>query len=220
MFFYNKNAGLNTLKIDDNDFNHIFKVRRLKTKEVFFFRNFKEDKLFKYKLLELKKRSAILNLEEVSPHKKVPKKYLHIAWCVIDTKIIEKTLASLNEIGLSKISFIYAKRSQKNFDINKERIKKIIIASNIQCGRTDFMQIDIKNNIKEFIKENENTNVLDFNGNTKINSEINTVLVGPEGGYSNDEREILKNYNKISFKNNIILRSENAVRAISSKILL
>ena len=41
------------------------------------------------------------------------KNKLHIGWCVIDPKTVEKYIASLNEIGVDKITFIYADYSQK-----------------------------------------------------------------------------------------------------------
>jgi len=58
----------------------------------------------------------------------------------------------LNEIGVSKISFIYCDRSQKNFIINLKRVKKILINSSQQCGRSVMMDIEEIECIENFLE--------------------------------------------------------------------
>ena len=87
---------------------------------------------------------------------------MHIGWCVIDLKSIEKVLPSLSEIGVNKISFIYCDRSQKNFKVDFVRLERILEASMQQSGRSSFIKFDTYKNIASFIDEHKDTKVFDF----------------------------------------------------------
>jgi len=209
----------NTLTITGDNHKYLFKVRRIKKGEIVKIRNLKDDYIYYYKIIEINKKEALLTLEkkELKPNK--PKTFFHLAWCIIDTKNIEKTLPSLNEIGVSKISFVYCDYSQKNFKLKLERIKKILINSNQQCGRSDLMEIEIINSSKEFFEKYPKFSAVDFDGEEiKCDKKYKIpFLIGPEGGFSEEERKYFKE--KVRLKG-FILRSESAVCAIASKILL
>ncbi|WP_434657462.1 16S rRNA (uracil(1498)-N(3))-methyltransferase [Sulfurimonas sp. NW9] len=51
-------------------------------------------------------------------------------------------------------------------------------------------------------------------------SDFTTVLIGCEGGFSAKEKEFLKNQEVFRLDTPMILRSESAVLAVASKILL
>jgi len=90
-----------------------------------------------------------------------------------------------------------------------------------QCGRTKFMEFDIYKNINEFLIKFPQTKVLDFCNNILEDSlEFKTVLIGAEGGFSKEEKELLKSYDVFRLNTPMVLRSESAVMAIASKILL
>ena len=197
---------------------YLFKVRRAKKDEIINIRNLKDDYLYQYEIIEINKKEATLKLKEkiLKPNK--PQKFFHLGWCMIDPKNIEKTLPTLNEIGVSKISFVYCDFSQKNFKLNLERIKKILINSSQQCGRSDIIEIEILNSTDEFKKKYPNFIAVDFNGKEIECKEYKEpFLIGPEGGFSKKEREMFDQ--KVRLKG-FILRSESAACAIASKILL
>lgn len=198
---------------------YLFKVRRIKKDELVKVRNLKDDYLYIYKIENINKKEALLSLTEKKLQPNRPKKYFHIAWCVIDPKNIEKALPSLNEIGVGKISFIYCDRSQKNFRLKLERLEKILINSCQQCGRSSLMEIETIESSKEFFDKYGSFYALDFDGEKlKENIECNyPFLIGPEGGFSNEERKYFKEKFKLE---SFILRSETAAIGISSKILL
>ena len=198
---------------------YLFKVRRIKKDEIIKIRNLKDDYLYHYKIKEINKKEAVLILDkkELKPQK--PSKFFHLAWCMIDPKNIEKTLPTLNEMGVGKISFIYCDFSQKNFKLKLDRLKKILINSNQQCGRSDIMEIEIIDSSKEFFEKYPQFTALDFDGE-KIKCDkrySNPFLIGPEGGFSESERKYF--IQKIKF-DSFILKSESAACAISAKILL
>ena len=146
---------------------------------------------------------------------------MHIGWCVIDGKSIEKVLPSLNEIGVDRISFIYCERSQKNFKLDFKRFERILESSMQQCGRSSYMKFDIFQNIKDFITKFPSAKVFDFCDTVlEDGSDFDTVLIGCEGGFSLQEKEFLKNQDVFRLDTPMVLRSESAVVAIASKILL
>jgi len=202
-----------------DEHKYLFKVRRIKKDELVKVRNLKDDYLYIYKIDEINKKEAFLSLIEKKHSPNKPHKFLHLAWCVIDPKNIEKTLPSLNEIGVSKISFVYCDFSQKNFKIKLERIEKILINSCQQCGRSNLIEIEIINSSKEFFKKYPEFIAIDFNGkDLELNfSTRKPILIGPEGGFSQNERE---NFIQIYKLKSFILRSETATVAIASKILI
>ena len=222
IYLFNENAGKERFSIKGEDFKYLIKVRRHIEGDVLGFRN-KEDikTLHLYKLVAVEPRSAAFELISSEILEIKAKKELHIGWCVIDSKSVEKVLASLNEVGVSKITFIYCERSQKNFKADFKRYERIIEASNQQCGRTELMEFATCKNIECFIQENPDTKVFDFTDKTlECESDFTTVLIGCEGGFSPKEKEFLKNQEVFRLDTPMVLRSESAALAVASKILI
>ena len=221
-FTYDELCGADIFEIKDETYNYLIKARRHKIDDEIYFRNLKDENLYLYKINFIDKKRAILNL--VSSQNKVllNDKKLHLGWCIIDPKIIEKYIASLNEIGIEKITFIYAEYSQKNFKINIEKLEKILINSSSQCGRSNIMKLEICKNLEQFLRENSDTYFLDFSEISIDNKkdEIKTLVIGCEGGFSKNEREIFNKDFVVGFNSNLILRSETAIIAASSKIII
>ena len=216
-FIYHPNPTTQLILSGENH-KYLFKVRRLKKDELVKVRNLKDDYLYIYTIQNINKKEAVLTLKEKILKPNIPKKYFHLAWCVIEPKNIEKALPGLNEIGVSKISFIYCDFSQRNFKLKPERLEKILINSCQQCGRSNLPEIEILNSSNEFFTKYPDFYALDFNGK-KINSTECKFpfLIGPEGGFSENER---KNFEKIYKLESFILRSETAAIATAGKILL
>lgn len=206
----------NALKIEGELYKYLFKVRRIKQDEPVYVRTLKDDILYLYRIEEVTKKEAILTLEESKPFPVLSDKNLHIGWCLIDPKSIEKTLASLNEMGVSRISFILCDRSQNNFKLNFERLEKILINSSQQCGRSNMITLDTYSSIDTFLSDFPDTLFLDFGGSHE--GESTHVIIGPEGGLS--ERERALSDKTLSFSTPLILKSESAALALASKVLL
>ncbi|MBV5278671.1 MAG: 16S rRNA (uracil(1498)-N(3))-methyltransferase [Campylobacteraceae bacterium] len=220
-FVYHHDAGLEQLCLDIKAYDHLFKVRRLGVGSVMAWRNLEDDYLYEYEIISLGKKEAILELVSKKEHRVVASPSLHVGWCVIDPKIIEKTMSMLNELGVWKISFVYAEFSQKQYKIDEERIKRILINSSQQCGRSTMMKIEIVESIKTYMECYPQSAILDF-CDRKIGdkSTISSILIGPEGGFSQKERSLLKENEAYGLVCPTILRSETAVVALASKILL
>ncbi len=221
IYFFDENAGAYTLKIKGEVYKYLVKVRRQTKGDLLSVRNKKSiETLYSYKVIAIEPRYLELQLVS-SKVKIVSTKELHIAWCVIDSKSIEKVLASLCEIGVSRISFIGCDRSQKNFKQDFKRYERIVEASMQQSGRTSLMAFDTYKDIASFIKEFPDTKVFDFTENIlRGESNFQRVLIGCEGGFSPVEKELLSSQEIFRLDSPMVLRSESAVVAVASKILL
>ena len=221
-FTFDENCGNETLEIKDEVYNYLIKARRHKIDDEIYFRNLKDNFIYLYRMSFIDKKKALLTL--VFKEEKIVENQnkLHVGWCVVDPKTIEKFIPSLNEMGVDKITFIYADFSQKNFKINIEKLEKILINSSSQCGRSSIIKLDVCKSIEEFMKLNEDVYFLDF---SKLNvsekkAEIKTLVIGCEGGFSKKERDSFNKDKIVGFDSNFILRSETAIISAGSKILL
>ncbi|WP_148624047.1 16S rRNA (uracil(1498)-N(3))-methyltransferase [Aliarcobacter cryaerophilus] len=221
-FIYDKNAKNELLKIEDENYNYIIKARRHKLDDILDFRNLEDDFLYSYKISQIDKKSLFLNLLKKEEKIIENSKKIHLAWCIVDPKTIYENIASLNELGVDKITFVYSDFSQKNFKINFEKLEKILINSSSQCGRSSIIKLDIYKNIDTFIKDNPDTYFLDFS-QTSIDSkvsDIKTLMIGTEGGFSKRERELFNKNFIVGFSSNLILKSQTAIISATSKIIL
>ena len=221
-FTFDINCGSEFLEIKDDTYKYLIKARRHKVNDEIYFRNLKDDLIYLYKLNSVDRKSASFNLISQEEKIIINGNKLHLVWCLVDPKTVEKYLASLNELGVDKITFVYCEYSQKNFKINFEKLEKILINSSSQCGRSNIIKLETVNSLEEFLKVNENIYFLDFS-ETSIDDkkiDIKTLVIGCEGGFSNEERLSFDKDKIVGFKSNIILRSETAILSAASKILI
>jgi len=221
-YLFSDKAGESSLRLKGEEYKYLFKVRRHNVEDTLYFRQREQSaKLYQYRVVSLDGRSASLELISGEIKEIKSDKYLHIAWCVIDPKSVEKVLPSLNEIGVTKITFIFCDRSQKNYKIDLKRYKRILETSSQQCGRSESIVFNTAKNISDFILENPETVVLDFCDETlSCENEVQTVLIGCEGGFSDEERIQVEKLKRFRLDTPMILRSESATMAIASKVLI
>lgn len=221
-FSFHKDASSSILEIESDLYKYLIKARRHKIDDVIAFRNLEDKNIYIYKISSIDRKKALCEL--ISHEEKIienPKK-VHIGWCLVDPKTVEKSIASLNEIGVDKITFIYCEYSQKNFKLNLQKLQKILVNSSSQCGRSSIIKLQTCNSLDEFLKQNPNSYILDFS-KTSIDSkktEIDTFILGCEGGFSKIEKENFDQDKIVGFDSNLILRSETAIISAASKILI
>jgi len=221
-FTYHQNTGESILTIEAELHKYLFKVRRHSIEENLFFRNLNDKNLYQYKVQDIDRRKTILEL--VSFEEKIiePNRELHIGWCLIDFKSIEKVIASLNELGVTKITFIDCEYSQKQYKVNFEKLEKLLINSSQQSGRSSIIKLESCNSLNEFISDNPNSYMFNFSKNniSENKNDIKTIILGCEGGFSVDEVDNFNQEKIVGINSNLILRSETAVVTIASKILV
>jgi len=220
-YLYHKNSGTPTLQLKGDEHRYIFKVRRHRKGEIIALRNLKDNNIYLYKIVSLDKKEAHLILERSNKLIVKAKKELHIGWCIIEPKNIEKVLPTLNEIGVASISFIYCQRSQKSFKLDFRRLEKILLNSSQQCGRSEIMKLEVFDSLDKFLEIYPNTKVLNFSENRLSDiKNIDSIVIGCEGGFSDNEMKLFDNSSIFGLDTPLILKSESAICAVASKILV
>lgn len=222
IYILDDDAGAETLVIKGELHKYLIKVRRHTVGDNIVFRSNKDIKqLYTYRVEDIEPKKAELILEKKQTLEVKAKKELHIGWCKIDAKSVEKMLPSLSEIGVSKITFINCERSQRNIKLDFKRLDRILEASVQQCGSTHKIELLESSSLKTFIKENPNAKVFDFTEKTLDDvNDISCVVIGCEGGFSKEEKEFLKSQEVFRLDTPMVLRSESAVMAVASKVLV
>jgi 16S rRNA (uracil1498-N3)-methyltransferase len=221
LYLYHKDASSSQLTLTGDEHRYIFKVRRHKVEDILNLRNLEDGLLHKYLISYIDKSLVILELQESIIHEVKAKCLLHIGWCIIDPKSVEKVLPTLNEMGVDKITFFYCKRSQKSFKFDFKRLEKILLNSSQQSVRSQLMTLVMAESLVDFLKENPQAKMLNFSEDNFIpSSDIDTIAIGCEGGFTDDEVALFKKENIVGFDTPLVLKSESAVCAVASKVLL
>lgn len=219
-FVYHGEAGKERVELDVRAHEHLFKVRRMQTSAEVMLRNLTDHGLYRYALESLGKKEASLVLLETKELPCVPQRYLHLAWCVVDPKVIEKHLPLLNELGVARLSFVYGDFSQRTHRLDEARMERIIINSCQQCGRSDKMVVEQFDSVPTVLKHFPQMGVIDFEPTVLLTPEVSIpLLIGPEGGFSAKERTLFKQHSVYGLACRSILRSETAVVSVAAKLL-
>lgn len=90
----------------------------------------------------------------------------------------------------------------------------------MQCGRTSFIELSESPTLSTFLKAHPDSVVFDFGGEIlKSDENIDTVIIGCEGGFDESERKQFASHRVRLFPSPMILRSETAAIAIASRLL-
>ena len=111
VFFYDKFAGNESLEILGENFSHL-RARRLSVGDRVDFRNLSDGYNYIYEIAEISRKSASLELVFKNSAPQISHEFC-VAWAVVEPSVIEKTLPSLNEMGVGKVIFVYSDFSQK-----------------------------------------------------------------------------------------------------------
>jgi 16S rRNA (uracil1498-N3)-methyltransferase len=159
---------------------------------------------------------------------KKSEKNVWLAFSPIKQNPLNFMIQKTTELGIQKFIPIICERSVVN-DINIDRIKKIIIESSEQSNRLSVPEITKKESLKNFLKlfpKNGCIIFCDINCNKsnfknillkKIKGPV-CILIGPEGDFSENERQLIIELNQtspLSLASNI-LRAETAAIAATT----
>ena len=216
-FIYNSAAGGDFIEIDGEGFNHLKALRLTQGKRVDV-RNLRDGYSYIYEIISIDRRRANLELIFKSLIPPVEHKF-ELAWAVVEPAVIEKSLPSLNELGVGRLNLVYCEFSQRNIKLNLERLERILIGSSQQCGRNSILEIAVFNSVDELLAYKQNIALIDFGGTSLAEYEGDKILfIGAEGGFSQSEREKIST--KFALNSPYILRSNSAIIGVASRFLL
>ena len=214
--FYSKSLSLNlTDKLDKSQSHYVAKVMRIKENEVFsLFNNSGE---WEAKILNITKSIVEFNVTKQLRQKENTKE-LWLAFSPIKSNYFNFMIQKATELGVTKFLPIIFERTIVR-KVNKERLEKVIIEATEQSNRITVPTIEDPQKLKSFLSNDMDLIFTDLNtANTKIDIKKLTtkptcVIIGPEGDFSEEEREEILKFNVVQpIKiNENILRSETAV---------
>ena len=215
--FFQESLSINlSSNLNRHQSHYLTKVMRIKPGENFSL--FNETGEWQAKINEISK--GIVKFSIIKKLREKNKELdLWLAFTPIKSNYFNFMIQKATELGVTKFIPIISERTIVR-KINTDRLKKIIIEACEQSNRLTIPSIDETGNLENFLKKNKKINIIfgDINTeNTKIDSvkfkkSPICVLIGPEGDFTENEREKIKKFENIySLKiNNNILRSETA----------
>ena len=221
--FFAKKIKDNQFSFFDDDQKHILKVLRLKLNDIIIC--IYENKKYECQITSINPLLATIN-NEIEQNINLNCN-ITLFQAIIKPKYFEWVLIKTTEIGINNIYPVLFSRSQSNNIQKIERNNTIIKTACKQCGRTnipqlfdtinfDFLTSILNNYDLIFVcyenENNQNNNILKVVQNYDLKNQKIGIIVGPEGGFNNDEISILKLYSNVKFisLSQNILRSETA----------
>ena len=215
--FSNKSLSINFLdKLDKSQSHYLSKVMRKKENE--FFSIFNSSGEWEAKILNISKNLVKFKITKQLRHK-ANFKDLWLAFSPIKSNYFNFMIQKATELGVTKFLPVILERTIIR-KINKERLEKIIIEATEQSNRIQIPKIEDPQSLNSFLNKYDVDLIFtDINSNNpklnlkKLSKKPVCILVGPEGDFSESEREEILSYKGVqAIKiNNNILRSETAV---------
>lgn len=191
------------VRLFDDEQQHIVKVLRMREGEEIFLTD-GAGNLVKGNLIFEGKKAGLSNIEIQKPAPEFPFS-LHIA--IAPTKNIDRTeffVEKAVEMGISEITFLQTENSERR-NINFERFQKQAVSASKQSLRFHFPKLNNLIKLPDFLKTvlPENTFVAHCNeklerfslseiyGTPSAGPRKITVLIGPEGDFSDKEINLL-----------------------------
>ena len=215
--FFPKSLSINfSDKLDKSQSHYVSKVMRIKENEVFsLFNNGGE---WQAKILAISKSLVEFKITKQLRQVENPKE-LWLAFSPIKSNYFNFMIQKATELGITKFLPIIFDRTIVR-KINKERLEKVIIEAAEQSNRIQIPKIEQLQNLNSFLNKNDVDLIFtDLNSSNskldlkKLSSKPTCIVVGPEGDFSEHERDEILSYKGVqAIKiNENILRSETAV---------
>lgn len=192
--------------------------------EVILFDGQATDRLYRIKAISDKEA----HLHMVTEMKRcVPKRHVYLFWSLLKKDNNDLVLQKCTELGVSNFIPVLCERSIRT-GFNMERAHKIVIEASEQCGRSNIPHIREPVHLEKVIPEYKDKIQLLICDQGSINIDSCDIsaerpiglVVGPEGGWSNNETAMFKTYElqHIAISDHT-LRAETASIAAVSKLL-
>lgn len=222
------------IELSDNDnFFHLTRVLRIKTGETIKFID-NEQNVYESKVAQINKNNLQAEIIKKYKTNRILKNNIVLIQSILANDAQNFAIANATQTGAKEI---YPVISDNVANINNSSFKKVekwqkIALENFkQCERGDMIKVNevlkLKDVLKKFKKENtlifaekyENSNLEDSLKNL-IKGEPIAIVIGPEGGFSENEFEYFKKENyKLITLGKMIYKAPNAITAGISNVV-
>ena len=222
----------NEIELTDSEtLLHIVRVRRIKKGESIKFID-KNHTVYHCRVIEINKKSLLAEIISKEASNRILDYDISLVQSILAPDAQNLLIANATQTGVKKIYPVISDNvSYKIKDDKTEKWQKIVLENFKQCERADIAQVqpvqELKETLKKFKKENViifsekyvNYSLNDCVKNILTSSEI-AVVVGPEGGFSEEEFNYFKKEDfKMISLGNMIYKAPNAVVAGVSNII-
>ena len=172
------------------------------------------------------KKSVTVRLEQYVPENEQSGLAITLAYGISRGSHMDFAIQKAVELGVSSIAPLFT--AQGNVRLDEDRTikrmqhwKKIIIHACEQCGRSRLPELIVPQSLSDWLEMENDASKLVFSadadnnpGIQDLNHDKSVVLIGPEGGFSDDElhQATAAGYKKVKLGSRI-LRTETAVAA-------
>lgn len=210
----------NIIVLNKSDTHYLKNVMRCKENDQVNLFN-ENDNEFNCKILKIKKYEVTLEIIELSTNTEIIND-IFLIFSLVKKNKIDFIIQKATELGIKKIFPILTERSSvRNIDIS--RMYTIAKEASEQSNRISIPEISNLQTLQDLLKKwNKSRSILYADEILKINKNLtilnrknfvkSSLLVGPEGGFTREENDMLKTYKfvfPISF-GETILRSDTA----------
>ena len=213
-----------TIKIIEDDFHYLKSVMRLRRSELFRMFN-AVDGEYLVKVLEIGRSDLTIMVESfLRPVASV--KQLSLAMCMIKSDRMIEAIKGAVQLGVTRIIPIISERTQHK-QLSEDRVKRCILQAIEQSERFVLTELLPEISLFEFCSNNNYEQII-----TAYESEISNkkilninkikdnpvILVGPEGGFSDTEILMIKEFKNtqiVSLGNSVLRAETAAIAAIS-----
>ncbi len=209
-------------KTEDDILHQLINVFRSKTGDQIILMNLNNSESnnqeYHFKISELSKKGMRLTLESLHQLSETSTKQISLSICLPNKPAkLEFILEKAVELGCREIHLIKSDLSNFSHQLRQDRLEKIIIEAAEQSERAICPKIFQHASISVFMSATQGPVIvaMERDNSTKPTSEISQgyYLVGPEGGFSENEKTILSENQRVT-KINLgpnILKTETAV---------
>ncbi|QIQ21974.1 16S rRNA (uracil(1498)-N(3))-methyltransferase [Zophobihabitans entericus] len=216
----------NQILLDDDAFNHAIRVLRMKQgDEVILFDG--SNYIYPAKLIEVNKKSATAQTTQRILDNRESPLNLHLGQVISRGEKMEFTIQKSVELGVNTITPLFSERCGVKLDAERlekkqQQWQKIAISACEQCGRNVVPTINPVMQLEEWCQSlnTDLTDSLKLNLHPRAKSGVNGLtltsntiylLIGPEGGLSEDEITMTTKYDFTDILlGSRILRTETA----------
>lgn len=233
-YYFNGNLNVNqVVSLDGDEFHHMSNVMRVRVGDKICLIN-GDGNFYLSSIKSLNKKNAEIFVEEKISSESEPNINLTLFQALAKGDKLSLITQKATELGISKICFFESKFSDIKSNTHKaDRLDTIAISATKQCGRATIPEIVSTLTIKSITKqiseydafyvayENEDGHTLvDAIENLDKKAQNIAFMVGAEGGFSEDEINLLKSSgaNIVSLGSRI-LRTETAAIAMTAIIM-
>lgn len=211
------------LAIKDAPFHHLSSVLRSQVGDDISLFN-EIDGEFLATITSLNKKEAQVELLSITKEPYINKFNIHLAFAPLKKDANDYALEKSCELGITEVTQVITQNTvNKPLDVDK--INQKILQASQQCERLDIPKINVSSSLSKFLDIHKNKKIFwlyerssehtfseYLQANIKENFNDIIILIGPEGGFSDAEVELLKSLDFITqvHLNTNILRAETA----------